>query len=399
MNTLKNIKPLLMFVSILSFVVSLVFTVQLLSSQASTGADKALFGGLAISSEFGKVILFSIGMMLLFVVKNRRYSWIGVPLLIISLSFTILSVIGTLGALYTKNAEKTEASVLSSDKYQTLKSQISTYDQQIAQLQASANGLPANYYTKKQQLLNQASDLAKQKEKAVQTLQNFQTTGTGAQNALYVALADWSGDSVENAKFKVMASYGIGLEALALFCALFAFFGDYMLRNRNEQTQVTGISRYEPEEVEFEEDYNYNALTAENERLREELEFYQRERLEARKRNEFQDVEYDEEDEEEEELMEMPERNVGFTAEFEPGRKKLPSIRDYINVAFQNIEENGKEHLTGRSKIAKKLQIGKGKANRFHKYLKQMNLVEVEGSKTYPLVSKTEMIRRCRHEC
>ncbi|HGY11377.1 MAG TPA: hypothetical protein ENK36_03320, partial [Desulfobacterales bacterium] len=210
---LRNIKPLLMFVSILSFTVSLVFTVKLLSSQATTGADKALFGGLALSAEFGKVILFSIGMLLLFVLKRRSYSWLGVPLLMISLAFTILSVVGTLGALQVSNVEKTEASIINSDKYNLLKNQIESLDQQAKQLRESAANQPATWKTHND-AIQSAQKSEEKKAELLTQLQTVEVAGTGAQNALYVALAGWTGDTVENTKFKVMASYGIGLEAL-----------------------------------------------------------------------------------------------------------------------------------------------------------------------------------------
>ena len=71
MKNFRSIKPVLMFVSVLAFVVSLIFTIQLLSAQARSEADKVLFGGLGLASEAGKVVLFSVGMILLFYLKNK----------------------------------------------------------------------------------------------------------------------------------------------------------------------------------------------------------------------------------------------------------------------------------------------------------------------------------------
>jgi predicted nuclease with TOPRIM domain len=357
MDNLRSIKPVLMFVSVLSFVVSLVFTVKLLGSQATTGADAALFGGLAISAEFGKVILFSIGMMLLFVIRSR-FSWIGVPLLIISLAFTILSVVGTLGALQVENAKATEKSVLKSAQFKTQNNQIQSLQNQIDQIRKDAASLPSNYYTMKEQMLTQASELEKQKTALVASLGNA-TAGTGAHNALYIALAKWFGKTTEEAKFMVMASYGIGLEALSLFCALFAFFGDYLLGKKRP------IEAYEePQNVAIRHQQNYNDY----EKLRAELEEVKQ--LAATKQDNFDYSNW--EPIVEEQIQEAIERPVGFmqptsysTTPDETIEPTPENLYNYWYVAYSG-KANGKDSI---AKVLRKSPTSLQKVREKARYL------------------------------
>lgn len=336
-------RPLLIFVSILSFTVSLIFTIQLLSSQATTQADKALFSGLALSAELGKIILFSIGMMLLFAIKNKRFSWIGVPLLLISLSFTILSVVGTLGALYTKNAEKTEASIINSDKYNLLKSQIQSLDQQAKQLRSTAAGQPSTWKTHND-AIQSAQRAEEKKAELLGELQSMETTGTGAQNALYVALANWTGEETETVKFKVMASYGIGLEALALFCALFAFFGNYIM-GKETYTEISYNVEEMPTKIYNEEEYrflNQNFTT-----------------------------------EEEGAGFIKQEKPVSFT----------DIAKSYIDHAYQGRTKP----LKGKQEVAKELGTRKENLVKVGEILEKLNLIETKGTETFPAKSIREI--------
>lgn len=354
---MNQIKPALIFVSILSFIVSLVFTIQLLSSQATTESDKALFSGLAISAELGKVILFSIGMLLLFVVSNRKFAWMGIPVLIISLSFTILSVIGTIGALQTKNAEKTEASILNSDKYNLLKSQIKSLEEQAKQLRSTAAGQPSIWKTHND-AIQSAQKAEEKKAELLKELQSMETTGTGAQNALYVALAKWTGETVEAVKFKVMASYGIAIEALALFCALFAFFGEYIIGNR----KVTY----------YEETDNTKQKVPEYRKGIEEMPAHHN-----KEEYRFLNQSF------------TTETNTGFVPQAEPitfGQL----AKKYIDFSYQGKNQP----LIGKQHVAKEIGTRKENLVIIAKILEKEGLIQTRGTETFPAKSLNEIYTR-----
>ena len=348
MTNFKSLKPVLLLVSILAFIVSLIFTIKLLTAQATTGADKTLFTGLAFATEIGKVVLFSLGMMLLFVMKKRSYSWLGAPLLLISLAFTILSIIGTLGALQVSNMEKTEKSIIASDKYNLLKEQIAGLTMQANAYRAKANEMPPNYYTKKQEALDKALATETEKEKLLKELQNLKIEDAGSQNALYVALANWTGDSTENVKFKVMASYGIGLEALALFCALFAFFGDYLF-DKNPPQQP--IERY------------YENAFPNTEFHKQIINIPQME-------------------------TPTPPPQIGVKSSSELDFMPVYAI-EYIINAYRG--ENSP--LRDKGAVAEDLEIGKEKIVAAAKFLEKYKLIKTIDKKTYPLHTKEKIIQ------
>lgn len=362
MNNLRNVKPVLMFVSILSFIVSLIFTVKLLSSQATTGADRALFGGLAISAEIGKVILFSIGMMLIFVFRRRRYSWLGVPLLLISLSFTVLSVVGTMGALQVGNAEKTETS----SPYLLKKTEIENTSKLIWSKEKIRDGYGAALLTKKNTVNSEIERLMEKNKQAQIELEKLSKTGTGAHNALYATLANWTGETIEHAKFVVMASYGIGLEALALFCALFAFFGDYLLGNKKA---VVEYADYEEIPIDKPPSYWLNLRNQAENKLME---------IESRK------------------VKAVPEL-ASLNSNQDLILANFPNMEKFIDILWWNVEEKGKDHLTGTSKMGKLAEIEKGEILRYSAKLKELGLISVDrnGGKayTFPNVrNKNEML-------
>ena len=215
-------RPVLLFVSIGSFLLSWVFTCNLLAAMATTGFGMALAFVMATVLEPAKIAFCGLGC------ANR-----DLPALIIGIVLTIMSIIGTLGWLTVQQAEKVAIQTTSSSGFKSLQSQAAGLGVQIANLQASANSLPANYYTRKQTLLAEANRLLAQKNELTQQLSNYTGSSEITANALFISLSKFFHLAPSFIELCVNATYGILLELVAVISGVYVFknSGDFVVNN------------------------------------------------------------------------------------------------------------------------------------------------------------------------
>jgi hypothetical protein len=230
-------KPILLFVSIGSFLISWIFTCNLLASMATTGFATVIAFGLATVLEPAKITFMALGSI------QRDFL-----AMIVGIILTLMSIIGTLGWLQVQHAEKVAISTQESVGFTSLQSQISGMDAQIANIQTAANALPTNYHSRRQQLLDEANAMLAQKNELTQQLANYKPTTGEASSALFVALSKFFGGIDPTLiELWINATYGILLELVAVISGVYVFKNSGFAVSQVQATRQTANRQDRPQ--------------------------------------------------------------------------------------------------------------------------------------------------------
>jgi hypothetical protein len=230
-------KPILLFVSIGSFLISWIFTCNLLASMATTGFATVIAFGLATVLEPAKIVFMALG-------TSQR----DLMALIVGICLTLLSIVGTIGFLQVQHAEKLAMQTQSSAGFQGLQSQISGMDSQIANIQTAANALPTNYHSRRQQLLDEANAMLAQKNELTQQLATYSPSTGEASNAMYNALSVFFGGlNPMLIELWINSIYGILLELVAIISGIYVFKNSGFAVSQVQATRQTGNRQDRPQ--------------------------------------------------------------------------------------------------------------------------------------------------------
>lgn len=353
-------RPILFFVSIGSFLISWIFTCNLLASLATGGFAMAIAFGLATVLEPAKIVFHAVG------IANR-----DLFALIVGIVLTLMSIVGTLGWLQVQHAEKIALATHSSAGFQGLQSQITSLEQQIKNLQETANGLPENYHTRRQNLMEEANQLLAQKNELTEKLAGYAPATGLASNALYTSLGKFFGNTDPTlVELWINATYGILLELVAIISGVYVFKHTVDQRRQAEAENV----------VSNQHQLNQKRMESLTEGTPQETIEYDREQesvpVSSRKTksNHYFRQEYDDEDDEDDlSLSDIK-----------------PVLPNYVEGLFSKVGKGGR--LQGRRSAAENVGITKSLADQCHHYLKKLGVIEVRGNATYARISKDEML-------
>ncbi len=342
-------KPILFFVSIGSFLISWLFTCNLLASMATTGFATAVAFGLATILEPAKIVFFALGTI-------RK----DLVALVVAVILTVMSVVGSLGWLQVQHAQKMESATYASAGFQSLQSQITGLDTQIANLQETANSLPANYHTRRQSLMEEANGLLDQKNQLSQQVASYSPSTGLASNALYTSLGKFFRQDSQLIELWINAIYGILLEMVAIISGVYVFKSSGGFSNHMQEVQT-------PKQKEV----------AHNPRI--EIEYDNQQPLELgesflRKNG-----------------RQKTDKSVDRHYTYGVSRDELSA---YINALFSKVGKGGK--LLGRGGCREKIGVQQSKANACHDFLVTNELIKSDGQYRYALATKKEMLTQIR---
>ncbi len=341
-------KPILFFVSIGSFLLSWLFTCNLLAAMATTGFATAIAFGLATILEPAKIVFFALG-----TIKKDFVA------LIIAVVLTVMSIVGTIGWLQVQHAQKMESATYSSVGFQSLQSQIAGIESQIMNVQETANSLPSNYHTRRQQLMEEANALLAQKNQLTQQLTTYSPSTGLASNALYVSLGRFFRQDSGLIELWINSVYGILLELVAIISGVYVFkSSDNDFSNSVNERAAQKIQKNRDSIIEIECDNNQLPLE-----ISESF---------ARKNG-----------------GQKPANSIDRHYSYDISRDEL---LDYINALFSKVGKGGK--LLGRESCREKIGIGQSTANKCHDFLVGQGLIESRNNFRYALATKSEMLNK-----
>jgi len=375
-------QPILFFVSIGSFLISWIFTCNLLASMATTGFATIIAVGLATVLEPAKIVFHAVG-----VVNRDLFA------LIVGIILTLMSIVGTLGWLQVQHAEKIAIATQQSAGFRSLQSQIEGLETQIANLQHTANNMPANFHTRKQQLMEEANALLAQKNQLTQQLASYTPSTGQASSALYVVLGKFFGGlDPELVELWINATYGILLELVAVISGVYVFRsnGARFRPAHAKRNARKGDPNYDQFEPPAAHQLNGNGSGRLYEHAPEDyLEYNQEDDLHEPEPRMERAFRFDTD-------RETPKKNRLYFEEPTPEtftddvEDLIPILPRYVEGLFSKMGKGGR--LQGRRSVADKVGISKGQADRCHNYLKHLNLIDVRGNATYANVPKSQML-------
>jgi hypothetical protein len=146
-------------ISKITFLVSAVFTIFLICSQANGFIEYILFFLMAVSMESLKYALFTVGLLDLKSKQMSGYVAVGMSCVLIA-----LSIVASLSYMYNQSNSIKQVNTVMSDSYKRQQQLYDTKQQEIKALQSQINSLPRNYISKKSQLSSQLSKKSQELE-------------------------------------------------------------------------------------------------------------------------------------------------------------------------------------------------------------------------------------------
>ena len=373
------IKPTIMYIGILSFLLSWALTANLMVSSSMGGLSTALAIGISCVAEPAKIVFWTVG------VKEKRLG-----MFVVSIGLVILSMAASLGFLYVQQAEKVAMQRKSSDGYAKLDTLLALSNAQLLRLQKDTENLPSNYHTQRKNNNIAASALIADNKELTQQLLNFDGNKEVTANAMFVSIAAFLHITPAIVELTIHVSYSVFLDIAALLA------GGYLYREDKTKPEK---SRYVSRETSDEDDTQPFATT----------------RAATIKHNEPEQIAAEQEPENRIADKIHPPMQMGFPTQSQQmstdadkkgvkeglprtgnGSKPVDKVVDlipilpkYVDGLFGKISRGGR--LQGRRSIADKTSISKGQADRCHNFLKMEGLINVKGNSTYTGLEKEDL--------
>jgi len=343
-------KPILFFVSIGSFLISWIFTCNLLASMATTGFATAIAFGLATVLEPAKIVFHAVG-----VINRDLFA------LVVGIVLTSMSIIGTLGWLQVQHAEKIAATTQQSAGFIALQSQISGLESQIGTIQTAAKGLPSNHHTNRRNMLSEANGLLDQKNDLTKKLSAYApVTGSGS-NALFVSLGSFFNQPSDLIGLWINATYGILLELVAVISGIYVFKSDDGVKFSADTVNHNNTSSY-PQPLQAKQMKNVPMSSTED-------------------KHGHMGIKYVDDD--------LEDDGTHLSTDISDIADVLPA---YIGGLFQKTGKGGR--LQGRRSVAAAIGISKGQADNCHNYIKKLGWIKVRGNASFAKMTQPEMLKQ-----
>lgn len=441
-------------ISFMCFFVSAAFTIMLMFDSAAVPLKQVLSVIMAVCLELAKVYFFRfIGDQAAEAERGGNLPG-KYALYALTVFLFVASTFGSIHYYMKTEAEKSSSDKNHDSSYSSLNKDVESIDSQIAQLQKlAASEFNRNLKAQSKITLERVDALRKQKAQAVKDVSGYKATDTS--DSFYGIVAKFFGCEQEAAKGGMYLFLSILLEFCGIASA---FYGSYskgklfdmelaampdgdirqVVRQREPERRETGFKmtpvpamamRREPEYDESE--YDHQPMPKKDKKIGFVI---GSEKLESQgfpNQNDVLDALYAQmkemsaqmkaqqsqnrpvappaasrEEAAADAIMQQVESlNQKFTAEEghdgkEPinvSLKKTESesesvIARYIELLFADQKSDGS--LTGRRKIADIMQIRQEEADNIHTKLKRAGVIKVDGTKTFPNLTKDEMIER-----
>ncbi|MEE4359578.1 MAG: hypothetical protein V2I97_24100 [Desulfococcaceae bacterium] len=414
-------------------VISCIFTCQLLLKFADTGMSKLIFVAMGIGVQAMQTVVISISAYCLFQGQVGR----GLPALAIYFLLLILSFAGTIGSLSSENKEINDLAKIESPEYQTYSGQIADIDVQIEFLRKTIEDCGKRSIISKCVVpkTKELNGLMEEKKDLQSKLLNINSSYSG--DELFRRLSEFLGCTADQAKSLIYLLYSFALDLgaaclLAYSAGLLAFQEkdiwerariqtEYMEKHleaerrrllsgvpeRSENTDIpkhpepSGVFRIpkqsepvrtRPNPSGMPEPAMANLNPSERVREHSTVERFQMGSEPVRIPSEHPNL-----SEPSEGVRNRPEpsetlkKKMGFINE---QIQKQAGLVEYLKTAYAGADPRG--FLLGRHRIQEKTGLSVNECNAFHRKLKAAGIVDVRGSKTFPVYPEQQALEKLR---
>lgn len=443
--------------SYLCFVISAAFTVMLMFDSAAVPLKQVLSVIMAICLEIAKVYFFRfLGDKVADAESGGNLPG-KYALYALTVALFVASMFGSIHYYMKTEAEKSMQDKQHDSSYSVLNKDVASIDMQIEQLlELAKKQQEKRYITASQATMSKVNELRKQKAQSVKDVSGYKPVGTS--DSFYGLLAKFFGCEPEAAKGALYLFLSILLEFCGIASAFYGSYnksklfdmelamlpdGDMsdVMRNQSRQSDrreagfrmpqipAPAMARHEEYEPEYEappaprkdkrigfvmekpepvlsqtqsEFPNRDDVLDAMQKQLAELMAREKERTESA-RPSMPPASSPEEAAADEIIRRVDEINARLTQdEGHDGKLKQKPVADgseavsgiarYIELLFSDQKSDGS--LTGRRKIADTMGIRQDEADKIHTKLKRAGVIKVEGTKTFPECTKSEMIER-----
>jgi len=420
------------FVGIILYAVSTVMSMKLLVQFAESGFDQLLFGAVGFGFQTGMAILFIVGF------KMAKADKAGLSAIFFGsyLFLFFLSLTASMGFFISSSHEKSVHSVHSDEKYTMMQDQLSKLDESIGKTQNQMDEYAAKrYYTKGVEPLRPILlEMQKKRDQVYSSLMAYNPVTSG--DSFFVAVSEFFGGNEDPKKIKFVIFFCVAVAVDAIGALLIAL----SLVNESE---VEGVESGLKTALPFRNFHQDQESQDENQGMKPAFKNPDRRVDRDHKRHEdkrpFRSglLNQDETenplpnqqaqpDQDQTESNPLPGQNplpvTGFTAYPTVGDQQGESVKDsakdqqgnqrpsvkesvkdqqqgitneiltdYVECLFSESKADGS--LVGRLIIADEIGISNHQAEKIHNLLKGRGLVEVRGKKTFPAMSKAEVVK------
>jgi hypothetical protein len=386
------------------FIVSCIFSVNLMVQFAVSGLDRIVWSVMAVSYMSAMMISSVLAIRL---ILHRKHAAAAV-FIAFYVALYFVSLFGTLGFESASSHDAAKIAGSSDEKKKLIENTLSNLDKELESCEKQAEAFSAKGYISKGLIpLNQRIERVKAERQAVyQELKDYKPVGNGAA-AFWGELAKFTGsDDPDRTRFLCFFTIACLLDLCAAmcFCVGVKTFQRFITTEPTEQEYfgTGGNPDPDPEPVkpltnverlrnqarnqtpEPETRFNPEPITAKNSlEIRDSepvkaFDTYRPDKVVAGFNRSYRTVQY------------------GTSTDTVPDTvpDTLNGIDDYVRTLFSKRGSDGA--LLGRRSAADRMHISNKQADNFHDILKRKGLIRVEGQKTFPNFEPDEILRRIR---
>jgi hypothetical protein len=380
------------------FIVSCIFSVNLMTQFAVSGLDRITWGVMGVA-YMSAMMIASILAVRLFLHRKHAAALIFVAFYV---ALYFVSLFGTLGFQTASSHDASRIAGNSDETKKLIENTLANLDKELESCEKQAEAFSAKGYISKGLIpLTQRIDKIRSERQAVyEELKDYKPVGNGTA-AFWIELSKFTGsDDPDRTRFMCFFTIACLLDLCAAmcFCVGVKTFQRFITTEPTEFEYFGTGGNPDPEPVkpltnvesprnqtrnqtpEPEQRFNPEPITAKN-----SLEMHDSEPVKA-----FDTY--------------SPDKVVaGFnrsyrTVQYGTSTDTVPDdtngIDAYVRTLFSKRGNDGA--LLGRRSAADALKISNKQADRFHEVLKKKGLITVEGQKTYPVYEPDEILKRIR---
>ena len=311
--------------------VSLVFTVQLLTSFAVTGFDRIVYAVFGAGIQVCQTLMF-----LYFWLQGRHFGAVLFALLF------CLSLVGSIGFFATNDATTLALSQNSDQRYKLMQSRSAQLEKQIG----NAESRMSEYASKKyfthgvkptRELL---TGLNAEQTKLHEQMLSFQAEPPS--QALYSFLANFFVMPVDQVKLGLFTAYAVALDLCSVFLLAFSLSGGSGTGNPTRMSEPEVSNPQIAATTQVSKVGNVSPVLG--------------------------------------------------TVQADPANPDKSMMLEYVEHLYPDTQKDDGS-LIGRRKVSDLIGISNKQSDAVHRHLKSLGIVEVKGSKTFPKMSKAEALQ------
>jgi len=419
---LVSIEKYSRIIGIIMYIISVIFTCNLMLTFGSSGREKVLYLVFAIVIQSCQLISLGISLILGFIGNKAKSKMFFMGFVYLF----VLSLLGTIGFFAVSQREQTTKAYKTDVKYAEMKKQLDDYDKRIAQIDKQIEIFANKGMVSKgvNPLREEKAELTARRDKLSDDLKNYTPQATS--DALYSSLSEFLDVPPDSLKLGLNFAYALILELMSAGLLWFSFFlkfsvlGNQSNQQVNNQTVIVNPEKPYQNNVSLQNPIPVNSFKESDKDLQIAWLINRMKHLESKEKSAdavvkqmIQDTDLSDNSKfiqkkpvlntlQDTDISESLRHSTSISTCSDTSNTTSTSIptcsadvddsimRRYIECLFSKEKSNGS--LLGRLQIADTLNLDNRICEKIHKALKSRGLIRIDGNRTFATAEKEQMI-------